>query len=137
MPRAKNIRTDDNLKDRPLRWIAKSHTLWQGSFVHKGITYTIKFIGGRGGRWDVVFEARIPIGGVVKIGGILYSAFHQFIHEEAPKIINLAKVKSKKAKDLMQGLIKKVKREKPQPKQKAKKTKPPTKKNVIKKRKRR
>ena len=104
----KNIRTDDDLKDRPINWTTRGHTIWQGSFVHKGITFTIKFIGGRGGRWDVVFEQRVPVGGLLKLISMLASIFQEFIRGEKPRSINVRRIKNRKLRKLVVALIRKV-----------------------------
>ena len=99
MPR-NNINTDDDMKERPINWQTRGHTLWQGSFVHRGITYTIKFIGGRGGRWDIVFEQRIPIGGIIKIVAMISSILAEFIAGTKPTAINVKRVSNKKLRKI-------------------------------------
>ena len=113
----KVINTDDDLQDRPINWVTRGSTVWQGSFVYQGITFTIKFIGGKSGRWDLVFEQRIPLGAVTKIVGLLYAAIHQFIVSVKPEVIDVSKIKSISVKKIVSSVIKKA----------AKKTKPSSK----------
>lgn len=109
----KNINTDDDMKERPINWQTRGHTLWQGSFVHRGITYTIKFIGGRGGRWDIVFEQRVPVGGIIKIVAILGSILSEFILSTNPAAINVRKINNKKLRKIVVSLIRKFAKKKP------------------------
>ena len=119
----KLVNTDDDFKDRPINWVTRGSTVWQGSFVYQGVTFTIKFIGGKSGRWDLVFEQKIPLGGIGKILGLIYAAVHQFVVSVKPDVIDISKIKSFSAKKLFSSVIKKV----------ARKTKPSNKPSLAKK----